>query len=201
MKRTRMFLGAVAVCLTAGCASHWVSIEEKSPGAETFTPAVKKGTEVACLSRVTVMQNGVEVTPNQDWIKRFSDKLRDTQVMSTLTNDHNCNGTSFNLTVSNTIDSHQGANATKGFFIGATLFLLTPALPLNIDFSSEMTLDATRPNGTAKRYTAKSAGSAWWHYFGNNILAGQELGSTITNNNTNAVMNQVVADSDFYNVK
>lgn len=65
------------------------------------------------------------------------------------------------LDVSESMNDHAGSNAAKGFFIGASLWLLTPALPLNYDYTTEFDLDVVWPNNQRRSYKAECAGEAW----------------------------------------
>ena len=94
-------------------------------------------------------------------------------------------------------ETNQGANAVKGFFIGATFFLLTPVIPLSYDFESDMHLLATRGDGKAKQYSAKGKGSASYQLYANAAMAGQEVRAKVTNNNINSLMNQLSLDANF----
>jgi hypothetical protein len=61
-------------------------------------------------------------------------------------------------------DLNMGANMTKAFFTGFTLFLLAPVLPNSYDFDTTFALSATWPNGTQREYRASCAANAYGTY-------------------------------------
>ena len=64
------------------------------------------------------------------------------------------------FTIEENNDMNMGVNLIKGFFTGATFFLLAPVLPNTYDFNTDHYLQATRPDGTKREYKASCAGSA-----------------------------------------
>jgi hypothetical protein len=57
---------------------------------------------------------------------------------------------------------HRFGNGVKGFFIGLSLFLLTPALPLVYEHEAKMTVSVILPSGVTKEYVADAQGSTYY---------------------------------------
>jgi hypothetical protein len=102
------------------------------------------------------------------------------------------------LSVSETADRHAGRNAFKGFVVGASMFLLTPFLPLEYGYASQMTLELQRWDGERKHYTAASQGTAYYQLFGATPLLTEELKGQVTERCLNDLMVQLVSDAGFY---
>lgn len=97
------------------------------------------------------------------------------------------------LDVEESADNHSTGNGVKGFFIGFTFFLLTPALPLTMDFSQDFSLEVTWPNGQRRNYTAACAGEA----YGTLTQAAEafkKMPGEVTDVCLNSVINQMSAD-------
>lgn len=192
----------LVVFLLTGCTLHWNKIETKPDGADNFVP-YSGGAErcSAVFADLRVKQNGLDVNASTDFQKRFATALKDTKLFESVlvepTTSMPSRHVTFSLKVNENQDTNQGANVTKGFIIGLSLYVLTPIIPLSYDFESEMILQAARWDGKTKDYTAKGKGSAGYHLFANAPVAGNELRAVITNNNVNALMNQLVNDLEF----
>jgi hypothetical protein len=97
------------------------------------------------------------------------------------------------LDISEMIDQHTGGNALKGFFVGATLFLLTPVLPLSYDMEGEYLLRVIWPNGQQREYKAVCAVDAYGTLYQLNQAANDGSGEA-TDKCLNSVINQMGAD-------
>ena len=63
------------------------------------------------------------------------------------------------------IDQHAGDKAWKSLVIGASMFILTPLIPLDYDYAAHMTLELERWDGQVKRYESQSAGTSHYQLF------------------------------------
>ncbi|MCL7422389.1 MAG: hypothetical protein M8364_15970 [Methylobacter sp.] len=187
----------------SGCTAHWTNIDLKPDEAAPVShySGSKPSNCMAVMDDLRVTSNGQAANVNEAFQKRFITNLKDTHLFSTVTDtiptDRPNNLVNFALSIAENQDTNQGANVTKGFFIGLSLYLLTPVIPLSYDFESDMTLVAMRSDGRSKRYTAKGKGEARYHLFANAAMAGEDVRSQITNNNLSALMNQISQDADF----
>jgi hypothetical protein len=92
------------------------------------------------------------------------------------------------------IDSHQGAALVKGFFIGLSLYLLAPVLPLNGDMEQRIDVSLTLPDGRVRRYEAQTAARINYHLFANTVLADAELQSKVGTSNLQAIIARIRED-------
>ncbi|BEH09648.1 MULTISPECIES: hypothetical protein [Geobacter] len=200
----KKIVGVILAMVLSGCTAHWTNIDLKPEGADSlnaYSGGKKTTSCVAVMNDLRVKSNGQEVNASSEFQKRFVTNLKDTKIFESVITDMPTTKpekyVNFALTVNENQDTNQGANVAKGFFIGLSLYLLTPVLPLSYDFDSEMLLNATRWDGKTKQYVAKGQGSASYHLFANAPMAGGEVRAKITNNNLNALMNQLVRDTEF----
>lgn len=98
------------------------------------------------------------------------------------------------LSITEVVEDHTASNATKGFFVGATLFLLTPALPLKYDIEDHFALHVVWPNGQQRDYTANCAAHAYGTLYqlqpAANTASGESVDRCLT-----SVVNQMGADA------
>ncbi len=67
------------------------------------------------------------------------------------------------LSMRQTVDSHAGKAAFKGFLIGASMFLATPLLLLQCDYEAQMTLELRREDGRASNTRSHPRWMAYYH--------------------------------------
>lgn len=189
----------------SGCAMHWTDIDIKPDGANAvsghsnYKPASRC---LAVMSDLKVKSNGQEVNSSAEFQNRFITHIRETKIFDSVVHDMPTTKpdkyVEFVLEAEENSDNHHVANVAKSFFIGLSLFTLTPALPFSYDFESVMHLYATRSDGKTKQYNARGKGSANYYVTLNNAnLASQELITEVSNNNMNALINQLSLDENF----
>jgi hypothetical protein len=96
------------------------------------------------------------------------------------------------------IDQHAGDKAWKSIVIGASMFILTPFIPLDYDYAAHMTLELERWDGQVKRYESRSSGTAHYQLFSATPLMIDELKGHVTESCLTALMQQMVRDTTFY---
>lgn len=205
MKKVLNFgIPILLMMLLSGCTSHWTSIDLKPDGSDSMNPYSgdnKKAGCVAIMSEVRVKNNGLDANASDSFQKRFILNLKDTRIFEAVVQDMPTpkpdKYVSLALAVNENHDLHQGSNVTKGIFIGLSLYLLTPVLPLSYDFESHMLLNATRWDGKTKQYVAKGQGNSSFQLYANRAAANGDVQSKVMSNNLNALMNQLVKDTDF----
>ena len=102
------------------------------------------------------------------------------------------------ITFDETIDTHSGAAAWKGFLIGASMFLLSPVIELNYDYAAQASLELERWDGQVKRYEARAAGTAHYNLFGATPIMIDELKGQVAEACLTELMDQLVRDTTFY---
>lgn len=159
----------------------------------------------ATLDVVRTIRNGAPLDPSIAFDQRVLIALRETQLFSHLIYPGHGQPTlegqkhvTARLSVSETVDRYAGNNAFKGFVVGASMFLLTPLLPLKYSYASQMTLDLQRWDGDTRHYTADSHGTIHYQLFSATPLLTEELKGQVTERCLNALMVQLVNDAGFY---
>ena len=187
----------------SGCAMHWTDIDIKPDGANAVSGHLNNKPVSGCLAIMAdlkVKLNGHETNPSLGFQNRFITHIKDTKIFDSVIHDMPSikpeRYVSFVLESDENEEKDQAVNAVKGFFIGLTLFVLTPVIPLSYEFESDMHLYATRGDGKTNRYNAKGKGSVSYQFFGA-AKASQELISEVTNNNINSLINQLSLDENF----
>lgn len=75
-----------------------------------------------------------------------------------------------------------------------TLFALTPALPLHVEGQYSMQASVDLPNGTTRRYDARSEGYVSFTLFYPAVMAGKELDGKATEENLQAIVARMRSD-------
>jgi hypothetical protein len=96
------------------------------------------------------------------------------------------------------IDQHAGDKAWKSIVIGASMFILTPFIPLDYDYAARVTLELERWDGQVKRYESRSSGTAHYQLFSATPLMIDELKGHVTESCLTTLMQQMVRDTTFY---
>lgn len=167
------------------------------------TTRVPSGQVQAVLTAISVSQNGAVIAPAGDLERRVLDALAETQLFSKLTypnyreaapSDEHIRA---KLAVALFPDPHAGTAALKGIAIGASMFLLTPVLPLEYEYAARMTLELEREDGTTHRYNVGAEGSAHYYLFGATHLAADELKAKIVDACLTQLQRELVRDRQF----
>lgn len=88
-----------------------------------------------------------------------------------------------------------GANLTKAFFTGFTLFLLAPVLPNSYDFETSHTLIARWPNDIQREYSASCVASAYGTFpYTGAVEEFNKSKGACTEKCLNSVINQLTSD-------
>lgn len=201
--RLIMTLLVLAVAST-GC-SRWMQINGAPPS--ELPPAAHKAGAVgpipAVVTGIVVTQNGTRQVATPELERRVLDRLAQTELFGKLqypayaddppSREH----VRATLTVDAQSDPHSGGAAFKGIVIGASMFLLTPLLPLEHDYGATMTLEVERPDGTSHRYQAQAQGTAFYHLFGATPLAVEELRAEVIETCLAQLQRELVKDREF----
>lgn len=174
-----------------------------APLVQTSTPT---GDRVpAALGVVRTLRNGAPLNPSVAFDQRVASTLRETQIFSQLIYpDHGqpaLEGQKYvtaRLSLSETVDRYAGKNAFRGFVVGASMFLLTPFLPLEYSYALQMTLELQRWDGVTKHYTADSQGRIYYQLFNATPLLTEELKGRVAERCLQVLMVQLVNDAAFY---
>ncbi|MFO0773862.1 MAG: hypothetical protein U0172_04250 [Nitrospiraceae bacterium] len=191
--------------LMPGC-SRWIEMNGVTPldsaptAAASGDPALRVP---AVLSSMSVSQNGSPVMPSSELEHRVLDTLSNAQLFSRIVypaysdlqpaDDH----VRAKLSVALFPEPHAGAAAWKGIVIGASMFTLTPLLPLEYGFGARMTLELEHADGRTRQYSAAADGTAHYHLFGATHLATDELKARVLAACLNQVRQEIMKDRQF----
>jgi len=149
-------------------------------------------------------QNGAPQNPSTEVERRILNTVHETHLFSTLVPlggnvvPLGDKVVTARITFDETIDSHSGETAWKGFLIGASMFLLSPVIDLDYDYAAEASLELGRWDGQVKRYTARSAGTAHYTVFAASPTLIGELKGQVTEACLTDLMDQLIRDTNFY---
>lgn len=200
-------LGVIGITTTTmGCTARWIDIMPSSPPQqESVTHSISNDERVPLvMDGLRVMQNGAPQNPSAEIERRILNTVQETRLFSTLVplggNVDSLGGkvVAARITFDEMIDPHSGEAAWKGFLIGASMFLLTPAIELNYDYAAKATLELERWDGQVKRYEARSAGTAHYNLFGATPIMIGELKGQVAEACLTELMDQLVRDTTFY---
>lgn len=191
--------------LTTGC-SRWIELMAP-PGhtQEERSRTITREEQVPLvLDRIRITRNGSPQNPSSDTEQRLLGSLGDIGLFSRLTatasaepqNDQKIFHARFVFDES--IDPHPGDAAWKGIVIGASMFILTPFIPLEYEYAAHVTLDLERWDGQIKHYESRSAGTARYHLFGATPIMIDELKGHVTESCLTDLAEQLIQDTTFY---
>jgi len=193
------------VTLTTGCA-RWIEIRATADSSqEPSVQVIARNEQVPLvLDDVDITRNGSPQNLSLETEQRVLGTLRKTGLFSRLGGTDSAEPPASEkfirarLLFDEAIDSHAGDAAWKGIVISASMFILTPFIPLEYDYAAHVTLELERWDGQVKRYESQSAGTAHYQLFGTTPLMIDELKGHVTESCLTALLQQMVLDTTFY---
>jgi hypothetical protein len=188
-----------------GC-SRWIEMIGPSAEIDERTAHIIARDEQVplILDRIHTTKNGSPQNSSAETEQRILNSLSDIGLFSQLTSV-NASAPVFGekmvrarLLLDEAIDPHSGGAALKGIVIGASMYLLTPFLPLEYDYAAHMSLELERWDGQIKRYESQSAGTAHYHLFGATPIMIDELKGHVTESCLADLARQIVNDTTFF---
>ena len=98
------------------------------------------------------------------------------------------------------VNTHETANFLKFAATCASLFLLSPVLPLTDDFNTTIQLKVIRFDGEEKYYTTRIKGTNHYSLF-NVSKSRKEVRREVIEKTLNAIMKQLTEDIAFFAIK
>jgi hypothetical protein len=201
-------LGLVVLTTTTpvGCTTRWIDVTPSPTNRDNpVTQAILNDERVPLvMDGFRMTQNGAPQNPSTEVEHRILNTVQETRLFSTLI-PFGGNAASLGdkvvtarIVFDETIDSHSGETAWKGFVIGASMFLLSPVIGLDYDYAVEAGLELGRWDGQVKRYKARSAGTAHYTVFAASPTMVGELKGQVTEACLNELMDQLIRDTNFY---
>jgi len=193
------------IALTTGCA-RWIELKATADSSqEPNVRVIARDEQVSLvMGSVRMTRNGSPQNPSLETEQRVLGTLRETGLFSHLRDTASAEPPASEkfirarLLFDEAVDPHPGDLAWKGIIISASMFILTPFIPLEYDYAAHITLELERWDGQVKRYESQSAGTAHYRFFGATPLMIDELKGHVTESCLAALMQQMVRDTTFY---
>lgn len=197
---------ALSSALSGGCTGSIDVMPSAAMSTDTAPTSIASTERMPLiLDQVTVSQNGAPQNPSTELDRRLLGSLQSLKLFSHLSLAEqgsladNEKTITAHLTIDDTIDSHPGEAAWKGFAIGTSMFLLAPVMDFHYDYGTHLTLELERWDGTIKTYQAESSGTARYNLFSASPSMIAELKGHVMEAGITDLMNQLVKDTTFYN--
>jgi len=200
-----LVLACCGLVLTTGC-GRWIEVMATPTDAQQAASQTIAQVEQVPLimDRLRITRNGSPQNPSTETEQRILGSLGDLGLFSYLVGMNSAppasNGKVIRarLSLDEAIESHPGHAAWKGIVIGASMFILTPFLPLEYDYAAHVTLELERWDGQIKHYESQSAGTARYQLFGATPIMIDELKGHVMETCLFQLANQLVHDTQFY---
>jgi hypothetical protein len=199
-------LGLISVTSTTLGCTRWIDVIPSPTGQpESVAQSIPNDERVPfVMDTFRLLQNGAPQNPSSEVERRILNTVQETRLFSTLVPlggslvSLDDKVVAARITFDETIDPHSGEAAWKGFVIGASMFLLSPAIELEYDYAAHASLELERWDGQVKRYEAHSSGTVHYNLFGATPIMIDELKGQVTEACLNELMGQLVRDTGFY---
>ena len=196
----------MVLAITTGC-SRWIEMaSQPSEVDERLSQVIARDEQVPLiLERIRTTKNGSPQNSSSETEQRILTALADIGLFSRLASANTAAAESGQKTVharlllDEAIDPHAGGAAWKGIVIGASMYILTPFLPLEYDYAAHLTLELERWDGKVKHYESQSAGTARYQLFGATPIMIDELKGHVTETCLSELARQIVKDTTFFN--
>ncbi len=194
-----------ALTASSGC-SHWIEMNGPHAAADE-RPAqnITQDEQVPLiLDRIRTTKNGAPQNSSTETEQRILSSLADIGLFSHLASANTAAPTSgekmvrARLFFDEAIEPHAGGAALRGILIGASMYILTPFLPLEYDYAAHLTLELERWDGQIKHYESESAGTARYHLFGATPIMIDELKGHVTESCLLELARQIANDTTFF---
>ena len=197
-------LTGLVLVFASGC-SHWIELVEPKGALTPLQTTVASDSRVPLLlETIHTTQNGAPLaTPIAlehqilgafEATKLFSQHFQSGYGQPATNQPH----VTIRLLMNNSVEPHAGDAAWSGFLIGASMFLLSPIVTLDYDYSTQMVLEVERWDGQTKQYQAASSGTAHYHLFAASQHLIDELKGQVTETCLTQLLDQVIRDTPFY---
>jgi hypothetical protein len=204
--RTILGLVILTTSTAVGCTTRWIDVTPAPTNREIpVTQSILNDERVPLvMDGFRMTQNGTPQNPSTEVEHRILNTVQETRLFSTLVplggNVASLGDKVVTARISfdETIDSHSGETAWKGFLIGASMFLLSPVIDLGYDYAAEATLELGRWDGQVKRYKARSTGTAHYTVFAATPTMIGELKGQVTEACLTDLIDQLIRDTNFY---
>jgi hypothetical protein len=198
--RILLFLCIVSLSILTGCYSL-TNMQKNLPNSDKIlTPDQANKIPPAYMLSIQTTWDGTGNNVNQGFETRFIGRLQEASLFSDVISilgrnrrDEQEPHYALTLHVNEKAEYDNFENGVKAFFIGLSLFVLTPALPMTREFESEMILKVVAPNKQEKEYKSSEIGSLTCTM--NECVQGwNKLTGEVTDKTMTSLINQLVID-------
>jgi hypothetical protein len=191
----------------SGCSWSSVKVLERPPGADGFAPV-----RVESKEQMIAIVDGIQQTAQvgydvgSSFYATFIEKLNETGLFEKVLYANASNGRTvpkairLRLTIHEAGQKYRTETSEAAFIEIITLGLGNGLVTRKDEYESSFTMEATRWDGTVKRFTTKSKGITKYTK-GNEDKVRIELMAALRTMNLNALMNQFLREAEFFNVK
>jgi hypothetical protein len=158
---------AFVVLAASGCG---MKVTFKPPFPETATSEVTPGTAKysAVLMYSSATMDGKPAMMTSLFKDRLLEQLRTSHSFTSVYGDDQAlperQKILLSVATAERMDYNNVLGAIKGFFIGASFFILSPVIPIYADYTTEIRLTVEKPDGSQRHYTGYASGESE-HYF------------------------------------
>ncbi len=198
-------LTGVALCMNTGCARSFEVKPVSTESQQAVTHALPTNERVPLvMESFHLSRNGAVQTPSTEAERRILSTLQATSLFSTLIPlgaQSDALGekiVSARITLDETIDPHSWLSAAKGIIIGGSMFLLSPLIDFEYDYTAKIGLELERWDGQLKRYEGTSSGTVQYKLFGASPIMIEELKGHVTEACLTELTAQLVRDTTLY---
>jgi hypothetical protein len=200
--RRRIVSILVIVSLISGCAPR-IKISGSPLKDIVYKPAIlslNKCTVV--VTEFRVIENNQVLASDQAVIEHFMKQLRRSEVFGQVVtgkkgSDPSACSLEIKILLNERLSRNLFLNSMKAFFVGCSLYLLNPVLPMNYTFTSDMAMDVIRGDGKKQTFQAGARGKASIPLL---YPEGNALNSLITEareRNYAAILSKMYLDEEF----
>lgn len=198
MSKVLRVLALSAVVAITGCAWQTVNFSEEPLAVSPIVlPTIPPVVDLS-IEDVRVLSNDTPVNVAPEFRDRFAGAIRSEHIFSKVYRAPMENSPADAARLTLEVRENQYSNTflagIKGFFIGLTLYTLTPVIPFTTTGYYEMVATLELPGGIKRVYTANTEGKVTAAYFAFTTTASGKLAGQSTHKNIESIVGQMKND-------
>lgn len=204
-RRSIVSFAGVALCMNIGC-TRSIELKPSPPDLQSaVTHSIPSDERVPLvLDSFQLTRNGAPQNPSTESERRILNRVQDTHLFSTLipvgakSDSLGEKIISARITMDETIEPHSWLSAFKGIILGGSMFLLSPFVDFEYDYTATVGLELERWDGQVKRYAGTSSGTAQYKLFGATPVMIDELKGHVMEACLSELTGQLVRETTQY---
>jgi len=196
---------AVVFCTTTGCTRSIELRPSPDQSQSAVTHSLPSNERVPLvMDSFHQSRNGAPQNPSTEAERRILHRVQDTHLFAAVipfggkSDSLGEKIVSARVIVEETIEPHSWLTAFKGIIIGGSMFLLSPFIDLEYDYSATIVLELERWDGQVKRYEGTSSGAVQYKLFGATPVMIDELKGHVTEACLASLTGQLTQDTALY---